>query len=272
MPELPEVETIRRGLAPQMENRLITQAELFRPDLRQPFPEHFTERVAGRTIRTIRRRAKYLLFELNDGQVILLHLGMSGRLLLRKAGHSLVKHDHVRLTLEDEQELVFNDARRFGLMLLAEAEGPGQHPILTRLGPEPLGNHFSAEYLAGQLARRRGPVKTALMDQKLVVGVGNIYACEVLFRCGIHPQTPADQCADQAMLLVSHIRDVLHEAIESGGSTLRDYVRSSGDMGYFQHAFRVYGRENEPCMHCSTPVLRLVQAGRSTFFLPCLSA
>ena len=269
MPELPEVETVRAGLAEHLVEARIVRVQVFRRDLRQPVPQGFEEALTGLRVVEVARRAKYLLLHLESGNIVIIHLGMSGRLILREGGkYPIQKHDHLLITLADGRDLVFNDARRFGLVLLTRQEALGTHPLFAALGPEPLSNDFSAAYLAEKLAARSGPVKPALMDQKLVVGVGNIYACEALFRARVHPATPANRCAGQVDGLVKAIRDVLREAIASGGSTLRDYAKASGESGYFQHKFNVYGREKEPCLTCHTPVARMVQTGRSTFFCP----
>ncbi len=270
MPELPEVETVRRGLEPHLLGQRITKIETMRADVRRPFPPHLAASLEGATVIRVGRRAKYLLLDTDRGQTTLVHLGMSGKLLLRPARpNALDKHDHLLMSLASGQVLVFNDARRFGLWELAETEHLDEHPLLSHLGPEPLSADFDADYLQAALAKRSGPLKPVLMDQALVVGVGNIYAAEALFRARLHPQLPAHTLGKlQVRILVPAIRQVLEEAIESGGSTLRDYVRSDGDAGYFQHHFAVYGRTGKPCTRCATPVEQIVQAGRSTFFCP----
>ncbi|MBN67190.1 MAG: DNA-formamidopyrimidine glycosylase [Rickettsiales bacterium] len=267
MPELPEVETVRRGLAPVMEQQRIVSVQLNRPDLRIPLPEHMAETLEGSRIRTIGRRAKYLLFHLDNGQVLLAHLGMSGRMLLMpKADYSAHKHDHVLWDLENGIRFVFQDPRRFGLMTLCDEAALDAHTLLAHLGPEPLGNHFNADYLRERLASKKVAIKPALMDQQIVVGVGNIYASEALFLAGVHPSRPANKVKKELDALVEAIQKVLQSAIDSGGSTLRDYVRSSGEMGYFQHCFAVYGRQGEPCQRCGNPIEKYTQIGRSTFF------
>jgi len=269
MPELPEVETIRAGLAGHICGARISGVEVRRRDLRQPVPGNLESEMKGKRILAVTRRAKYLLLHLEGGNVCILHLGMSGRLILRAQGaYPPQKHDHVLLTLEDGREIIFNDARRFGLLLLTREEELLVHPLLRCLGPEPFSPAFSGDYLAQKLRERKGAIKPVLMDQALVVGVGNIYACEALFRAQLHPATPASQCAQKAKQLVNAIRDVLQEAIASGGSTLRDYAKASGESGYFQHKFRVYAREKASCVACHTPIARMVQGGRSTFFCP----
>lgn len=278
MPELPEVETVRRGLEPAMAGRTILRAAVNRPDLRWPLPDRLAERLTGARVEHLRRRSKYLLLDLSTGETLLIHLGMSGRMLVSGAllgefhhdpGAGSGKHDHVVLDMEGGARVTFNDARRFGAMDLIPAGGEAGHWLLRDLGPEPLGNALSEAYLVPRLRARRTPVKSALLDQRLVAGLGNIYVCEVLFRAGIHPARRTDRIAEARLArLVPLIREVLAEAIEAGGSSLRDYRRADGELGYFQHAFRVYDREGAPCVTCGTPLRRLVQSGRSSFFCP----
>ena len=279
MPELPEVETVRRGLLPAMEGRVITDAQVNRPDLRWPLPPRMAARLTGQRVLALRRRSKYILADLASGESLLIHLGMSGRMLV--SGTTLgefhhdhpapQKHDHVVLTMEGGARVTFNDARRFGAMDLIETAHCDTHPLLATLGPEPLGNAFDDTYLTAALKGRRTPIKSALLDQHLVAGLGNIYVCEVLFRAGISPRHLAgDLSAKRAAGLVPIIRDVLAEAIEAGGSSLRDHRQTSGELGYFQHTFRVYGREGEPCTTpaCTGTIARIVQSGRSSFYCP----
>ncbi len=270
MPELPEVETVRRGLMPVMEGQSIVRADINRPDLRFPLPVAMKERLEGAVVQALRRRSKYILADLSTGEVLLIHLGMSGRILIsgRMLGQfhhdhpAPQKHDHVVLHLSNGARITFNDARRFGAMDLST----GAHPLLAALGPEPLGNDFDETYLTEALKTRRTPIKSALLDQHLVAGLGNIYVCEVLFRAGIHP---ARLAADtQAAPLVPLIRQVLTEAIEAGGSSLKDYRQTDGELGYFQHRFQVYDRAGQPCVICGAPIERLVQSGRSSFYCP----
>lgn len=269
MPELPEVETVRTGLEKQVKGLVIEAVKLHRKDIRFPFPPRFAERLTGAKIKQVKRRAKYLLLELDTKETLIIHLGMSGRLLVRKQGaFAHQKHDHVEMKLSKGKEIVFNDARRFGLMDLAETAEIKSHPLFAHLGPEPLEEGFSPAYLAQQLQRRNAAIKPVLMMQEVVVGVGNIYASEALFRLGIHPETPAQFCAAKAGEIIAAIRVVLSAAIESGGSTLRNYARESGEMGYFQHQFQVYGRAGKPCFACNSDILQMVQAGRSTFHCP----
>lgn len=269
MPELPEVETVRRGLDTALAGACIESVLQRRKDLRAAFPRGFAKTLTGRTIRSIERRAKYLLFRLDGNQVMIAHLGMSGRFLINFSKPKYFgKHDHLIIKLSDGRTLIFNDPRRFGLMTLTGADTIRKHALLKHLGPEPLGPGFSAGYLKKKLAGRRAPVKTALMDQELVVGVGNIYASEALFDAGIDPRKPAADAAGKAAALVISIRKVLEAAIASGGSSLRDYKQVSGELGTFQHRFHVYGRDEKPCRKCRTLIRVIRQAGRSTFFCP----
>lgn len=269
MPELPEVETVRTGLERALVGACIQKVTLRRGDLRTPFPEGFARALEGACIREVRRRAKYLLFVLDTGMVLIAHLGMTGWFsVLDKKPKSYGKHDHVVFALADGRVVVFNDARRFGLMDVAAEGALVQHPAFAGLGPEPLEKGFSAVYLKAALLKRKIPIKVALMDQKLVVGVGNIYASEALFLCGIDPRKPAESVADKAGEMVKAIRQVLKDAIASGGSSLRDFLDVNGETGYFQHHFNVYGRAGKPCFSCGTPIASLRQAGRSTFFCP----
>lgn len=267
MPELPEVETVCRGLAASIEGLRVEEVTLRRDGLRTPFPKNFKGLVEGRRIARIGRRAKYILMELEDDGVMLAHLGMSGRMVVHHATPNRYDtHDHAVFHFDDGKTLVFNDARRFGILDYAKKHTLAKHPLFAHLGPEPLEKEFFPAYLKQALSTRKSPVKTAIMDQELVVGVGNIYASEALFDCGISPLAPAHKAAGKVAPLVASIQKTLQAAIVSGGSTLRDYVRSSGDEGYFQHEFKVYGREGEPCFTCATPITRITQAGRSTFY------
>jgi len=269
MPELPEVETVRTGLDAALKGSKIAGVTLRRADLRIPFPENMAARLAGKTIESIRRRAKYLLFDLGGGDVLIAHLGMSGRFsVVPKFSKKLGTHDHVVITLTDGRALIYNDPRRFGLMTIAQSSELTSHPLFAALGPEPLEKEFSTAYLKLELTRRNTAVKVALMDQALVVGVGNIYASEALFLAGIDPNIPAKTVADRAKPIIAVIRKVLTDAIESGGSSLRDFMHVSGESGYFQHRFNVYGREGKPCFSCGEPVRSTRLSGRSTFFCP----
>lgn len=296
MPELPEVETVRRGLLPAMEGRVITRAQVNRPDLRWPFPPRMADRLTGARVLTLRRRSKYILADLSTDETLLIHLGMSGRMLISPPPISgegqgeggapetretlgewhhhhpaPEKHDHVILDMEDGTRITFNDARRFGAMDLMPTATAETHPLLAQLGPEPLGNAFDEPYLAARLKGRNTPIKSALLDQHIIAGLGNIYVCETLYRARIHPARKAARIsAARAAALVPLIRDVLAEAITAGGSSLRDYRQADGELGYFQHSFQVYGREGEPCLTpgCTDTIRRIVQSGRSSFYCP----
>jgi formamidopyrimidine-DNA glycosylase len=273
MPELPEVETVRRGLIPRLVGRRIVRLQQRRRDLRVPLPAKFAQRTEGRTVTGIDRRAKYLLIRLDDGNTLVAHLGMSGRMTLHDAErapqHPFDKHDHVVIDTDQGWQIRFNDARRFGLMLLLSNEQVAGHKLFKGLGPEPLDDAFTGAVLALRLKGRRTPIKAALLDQKTIVGVGNIYACEALFLAGISPRRSAHTVqGDRAERLVATIKEVLLRSIDDGGSTLRDHVQPDGQLGYFQTRFNVYDREDALCVTpgCEKPVRRLVQSGRSTFY------
>ncbi|PWE18294.1 DNA-formamidopyrimidine glycosylase [Marinicauda salina] len=283
MPELPEVETVRRGLIPAMEGRRILAARAARADLRFPFPERFADRLAGTRVERIDRRAKYLLARLGSGETLLMHLGMSGRFsiaaadLERQPGDFVYapaadpKHDHVVFEMEGGARVTYNDPRRFGFMSLFETEAEADQRFLKDLGPEPDSNAFSGPHLDAALKGRKTAIKAGLLDQHVVAGLGNIYVCEALWRARISPRR---SCASipgvRAERLAAAVRAVIAEAIEAGGSTLRDYAGVDGAMGYFQHRFDVYGREGEPCRRdgCGGTVRRLVQSARSSFYCP----
>ena len=270
MPELPEVETVRRGLIPVMEGKQIIRAQVRRPDLRWPFPDGMEQRLTGKRVERLRRRSKYILADLDSGETLLIHLGMSGRMLISKGDHpDIQKHDHVVFHMQDDARVVFNDTRRFGAMDLVATDGAEGHKLLANIGPEPLGNSFDESYLVDRLKGKNTPIKTALLDQRIVAGLGNIYVCEVLLRARISPTKKAGKLsAPKVRSLVPVIRDVLQEAIESGGSSLKDFRQADGELGYFQHSFRAYGREGEPCVTkgCNGKIARIVQSGRSTFY------
>jgi len=279
MPELPEVETVRKGLLPVMEGFVIRHADVRRPDLRWPLPERMSERLSGQRVLRLRRRSKYILVDLSSEETLIIHLGMSGRILISEKPlgvfHHMLpapeKHDHVVFEMETGARIAFNDARRFGAMDLAPTELVEAHWLLKDLGPEPLGNAFNEDYLEARLRGRNMPMKTALLDQKIVAGLGNIYVCEALNRAGISPRRKAGSLSrPQIARLVPIIRDVLNEAIAAGGSSLRDYRQTDGELGYFQHAFRAYDREDQPCStpECDGTIVRIVQSGRSTYFCP----
>jgi formamidopyrimidine-DNA glycosylase len=279
MPELPEVETVRRGLLPVMEGAVIARAEVNRPDLRWPFPDRMPDRLTGKRVTALRRRSKYILADLDSGETLLVHLGMSGRMLISGAqlgsfyhDHAAPqKHDHVVLHLDSGARITFNDARRFGAMDLMPTDRADQHMLLAGLGPEPFGNDFNEPYLAGRLKGRRTPIKAALLDQRVVAGLGNIYVAETLYRARISPLRHAGDLSDlQVHCLVPVIREVLAEAIEAGGSSLRDFRQANGELGYFSKHFQVYDREGNPCETpgCTGTVTRTVQSGRSSFWCP----
>ena len=276
MPELPEVETVRRGLQPHLLGRRIARVDQRRPDLRWPMPLDLVQVLTGARVTDLRRRSKYILADLDRDATLLMHLGMSGRMRIEGEGlgqfhHDasiLPQHDHLVLTTEDGTRITLNDARRFGAVDLVRGDG---HPLLAALGPEPLDEDFTPARLAVALAGRRTPIKAALLDQRTVAGLGNIYVCEALFRAGIHPGRAAGRIGtDRIARLHGAIREVLVQAIEAGGSSLRDHRQTSGELGYFQHSFRVYGREGQPCLRpgCTGTVRRIAQGGRSTWYCP----
>jgi formamidopyrimidine-DNA glycosylase len=284
MPELPEVETVRRGLAPAMEGARFAKVEVRRGDLRWPLPKGFAQRLDGKTVEGLGRRAKYLLADLSSGEVLLMHLGMSGSFRVGKDAkpgvyyHERSKstaHDHIVFHMSNGATVTFNDPRRFGSMKLVLRAKLDQEPLLRSLGPEPLGNEFDAAMLAKACAGKKTSLKAALSDQRVVAGLGNIYVCEALFRARLSPKRRASTIADRhgksnerAERLVDAIKAVLGDAIEAGGSSLRDHRRADGSLGDFQHNFRVYDREGEPCPNCKGRIKRIVQAGRSTFYCP----
>ncbi len=265
---------MRRGLAPYLEGRSLARVDVRRADLRIPVPRDFAGRATNRRVERLWRRGKYLLMDLDDDATIIAHLGMSGRLVLAENGvNEQSRHDHVSFETEDGTHIVFNDPRRFGLITLA---GPGDlenHPLLAAMGPEPLDPAFDGAVISAALRTRSASIKAALLDQQVMAGIGNIYACEALFRAGISPRRKAKGVAGQrAERLVLALKQVLTEAIEAGGASLRDHRRPDGGLGYFQHSFAVYGREGEPCPGCNCDrdetggIRRMVQGGRSTFF------
>lgn len=291
MPELPEVETVRRGLQPVMEGARLARVELRRKDLRFPFPQRFSERLAGKRIVALGRRAKYLLVEIEDGPALICHLGMSGSFRIEQDDadpatqgvfhherSKAAQHDHVVFHLDGDKRpparVIYNDPRRFGFMLFAE-DGLANHPMLSGLGPEPTGNALDGAMLRELLRDRLAPLKAALLDQRTIAGLGNIYVCEALWRAGLSPSRAAGTIAGRGKramassdALASAIRAVIAEAIEAGGSSLRDHIRTDGTLGYFQHSFSVYDREGEPCRKsgCGGHIERVVQSGRSTFY------
>jgi formamidopyrimidine-DNA glycosylase len=277
MPELPEVETVMRGLAACLQGRVIHTASLRRSDLRWVVPAGFAARLAGARVENFRRRGKYILIRLSGGDSVLLHLGMSGRMNIAPDQPPLVAsipvlHEHLVLVTDRGMRIAFVDPRRFGSLDLVPTAAEDQHRLLAELGPEPLEAGFDGRVLAAALAGRRTPLKAALLDQSVVAGLGNIYVCEALFRAKLSPRRVASSVAGRrADRLAQAIRETLTEAVAAGGSSLRDYVQPSGELGYFQHAWKVYGRAGKPCELCpGTPecggIERLVQSGRSTFF------
>lgn len=290
MPELPEVETVRRGLAPTFEGRVIERVDLRRPDLRFPFPADFARRLTGHRMTALGRRAKYLVGDMDDGTVLLMHLGMSGSFRIETAADEAESpgvfhrarskdptHDHVVFHLSGGDRIVYNDPRRFGFMTLSDRAGLADHPLMRHIGVEPTGNGLSPEHLAAAFAGRQTSLKAALLDQTVVAGLGNIYVCEALWRARLSPKRMAGTVvardgAPTARLarLTEAIRAVIADAIEAGGSSLRDYVHADGSLGYFQHSFAVYDREDEPCPRsdCRGVIRRFVQTGRSTFACP----
>ncbi len=275
MPELPEVETIRIGLAPVMTGRTVTGLDLHRENLRVPFPDNMAKHLKGREIIRLGRRAKYLLVHFSGGDVMAIHLGMSGRLSAMTAikGYNLRPHDHMVLTLDNGAGIVLNDARRFGMVLLMKDAQMSSHPAFADIGPEPLSADFTGPVLRARLGGRKTPIKQALLDQHMVAGVGNIYASEALHGAGISPRRPASKLtASEAVRLAASIKSVLERAIAAGGSSLRDYRQADGSLGYFQHGFAVYDREGEACPSCAPGgrkkgiIEKIVQGGRATYF------
>ncbi|MGS1095672.1 bifunctional DNA-formamidopyrimidine glycosylase/DNA-(apurinic or apyrimidinic site) lyase [Aquamicrobium terrae] len=290
MPELPEVETVRRGLQPVLEGARIVRVEARRPDLRFPLPERFAERLDSRTVTALGRRAKYLTMHVEDGPVLICHLGMTGSFRIEDGAETATPgsfhyerskdsaHDHVIFDVvsatQARHRIVFNDPRRFGFMLFSETP-PDEHPMLAGLGVEPTGNALDADLLATLFRNRKAPLKAALLDQRMIAGLGNIYVCEALWRAGLSPlraagtiAVPGRKAAAQREKLAASIRAVIADAIAAGGSSLRDYMHTDGSLGYFQHSFAVYDREGEPCPTpgCNGHVERIVQSGRSTFY------
>lgn len=285
MPELPEVETVRRGLEPAMEGAAIARLELRRENLRFPFPELFADRLAGRRILGLRRRAKYLLIDLTDNETIIAHLGMSGSFRIEAIGEpstpglfhhdrsKLEKHDHALFHLDGGRlgrvVVTYNDPRRFGFMLLHPTNALHDHPLMRDIGMEPLGNQLSGQAIQALFKRSSSPLKSALLDQKRIAGLGNIYVCEALWRAKLSPFRPACSLDErESDILALNIRSVLEEALIAGGSSLRDHRQADGSLGYFQHRFAAYDREGEPCAHplCTSYIIRDVQSGRSTFW------
>lgn len=267
MPELPEVETVCRGLRAKLLKKKIVDVEYRRPNLRFPMPADMPARVAGKRVTAVERLSKYALLVLNDGGKILLHLGMSGRLFFHEEkDYEPAKHDHVIVTFPKNLRLVFNDARRFGVLDYLPP-GTDAHKLLDTVGLDPFDKTMTPAWLADKAEKRKTPMKAFLMDQRIIAGLGNIYVCEALFRAKISPTRAAGKLKrGEPEALVKAIQTVLNEAIKAGGSSLRDYVQTDGELGYFQSSFRVYGREDDPCKNCKTPIKRITQSGRSTFY------
>ena len=277
MPELPEVETVLRGISPILEGNQIDYAQVNRPDLRKPFPNNLAKRLKNRKINFLHRRSKYILIDLSGGETLVMHLGMSGRIIISQkvagtfhhnTNHSQ-KHDHFVLHLKDNHQLTFNDPRRFGVIDLLRTENLELSSMLSQIGPEPLSNSFNEAYFVSTLRVKKTNIKSALLDQRVVAGLGNIYVCEALFRAGISPKRQALRISHKKLSsLVPIIKEILLEAISSGGSSLRDFRNASGDLGYFQHSFDVYGREDQDCYNteCDSKIKRITQAGRSSFY------
>jgi len=272
VPELPEVETIKRHLASIVEGRLFTYVETRRGDLRVPFPEDFENRLRGRRVRKLWRRAKYILADLEGGDTLVIHLGMSGRITVyRKPEAAIGKHDHVIFDTDAPARIVFTDHRRFGLMTIIETANVESHRLFCDLGVEPLSRQFDVAYLKRVLKGKRTPIKSALLDQHVIAGLGNIYVCEALWRARISPKRQAAKVKSEPIaLLAPAIKQVLREAVQAGGSTLRDHRQTNGELGYFQKAFAVYDREGESCLRqgCKGTIKRIVQSGRSSFYCP----
>jgi formamidopyrimidine-DNA glycosylase len=285
MPELPEVETVRLGLLPVLEGHRFTKVDTRRGDLRLPFPRDFAKRLTGRRVTRLKRRAKYLLAELDGGETLVIHLGMSGRFAVHAKKHSgqighffytavppgLGKHDHVVMETDAPARVVFTDHRRFGLMTLVDTARLDEDKLFRGLGVEPLSEAFDAATLARALKAKKTPIKSALLDQRVIAGLGNIYVCEALHRASISPKRQAAKVPVAAVApLVRAIKTVLNDAIKAGGSSLRDYKKADGELGYFQHHFAVYDREGEACSKkgCTGTIRRIVQSGRSTFYCP----
>ncbi len=269
MPELPEVETVKRGLEKQITGKKIKSVFTSDKKLRVPFPKNLEASLKNASITAINRRAKYLLIDLDNGKSLIIHLGMSGKILFREKPYTPQKHDHFILEFTDNSILVFNDARRFGLVTLEKTNNLQNNKLLANAGVEPFTKEFNEKYLKTKFENKTQNIKQAIMDATIISGVGNIYASEILFLSKIDPQARAGELnSPKLKLIIKNTNHVLQEAIKSGGSTLRDYVRSDGGLGYFQHQHKVYDRENQPCFTCGTNIKRITQQGRSTFFCP----
>jgi formamidopyrimidine-DNA glycosylase len=266
MPELPEVETVKNGLEPVLSGSIIKKVRLNRANLRTPFPDQMVERLQNRRCQNLRRRGKYIWIDLDSNETLVVHLGMSGSFTINPK--EVKKHDHVVIETENHK-IVYNDPRRFGMMFFVKTGEEHHHQSFSKMGVEPLGNIFHADHLKAKLDNKKTPIKTSLLDQHIVSGVGNIYACEALYMAGINPtQQSCTLTLSQCENLVHAIKQVLKDAIESGGSSLRDHKQTDGTMGYFQHSFKVYGREGQPCPETGDIIKKITQSGRSTFYCP----
>ncbi len=267
MPELPEVETAKNGITPPLLGKAIQSITINRPNLRIPFPKNMKQSLEGQKCINLRRRGKYIWIDFENNLTLVIHLGMSGSLTIDKTTSS--PHDHVVFTIQDGTTITYNDPRRFGMMFFVETGKEHNHKAFLNMGPEPLSNDLNAIYLIQKLINKKSPIKTALLDQSIVAGIGNIYACEALYRANISPLRPSnDITEEEATELIIYIRDILNEAIISGGSSLRDHRQADGTLGYFQHTFDVYDREGQTCKITGDKIIRITQSGRSTFYCP----
>lgn len=270
MPELPEVETIRRGMEKAMKGKTVKSVNIRRRDLRTPIQNNFETLITGKTLNNLERRGKYMILNFSDDINAVLHMGMSGRIHISNTDKAPLKHDHVILYMHDDTRISFEDPRRFGMFYICAKDWETEKPFAT-MGPEPLGNTISGATLYEKLKTRKAPIKQALLDQNVIAGLGNIYVCEALFQSRLHPKMHAHKITeDKSDTLMRHIREILNEAIESGGSSLKDYQHTDGTLGYFQHGFQVYDREGKTCQtpSCNDYIVRIIQSGRSTFFCP----
>jgi formamidopyrimidine-DNA glycosylase len=278
MPELPEVETVTKGIKPYLEGFVISTSQVLRPQLRIKIPKNFRELTEGSKILVVKRRAKYILISLDNNYTIIIHLGMSGRLTIQEIENEKVffhhqeknqKHDHLIIELESGIQLKYNDTRKFGLITITETNDIEKHKLLAKLGVEPFDNNLTAEVFHQLIKPKNKTIKSVLLDATIIVGIGNIYACEALFSSGIHPETIASMLKfNKAKTLLTEIKKTLKKAIKAGGSTLKDYSKADGSAGYFQHNFYVYARENQPCKTCKSTIIRIKQNGRSSFLCP----
>ena len=271
MPELPEVQTVLQGLRPIMDKKTINYIETRRKNLRYPFHEKMEEMCSGARVESMQRLSKYIIIRLSSGKSLISHLGMSGKYSIIKSGDNtpLEKHDHFIIHMTSGDKVIYNDPRRFGFLIMINTADEGTEPHLKKLGVDPSTNALTPDYLKTKLLARKTNIKTALLDQSIIAGLGNIYVCEALWRAKINPTTPTqDIPVKKIPILTQHIIDVIDEAIKAGGSSLKDYRQADGAMGYFQHTFSVYGQEKEPCKICKSAILRIIQAGRSTFYCP----